>query len=217
MRRICLVKPLVTLGLLLAAESIANATESAAVAPKALSPSERAALFAKLSAPPKGYARFLGGIGLGAGVRFNNPYRLATQLGATGESLSTTAPYTMLTLAAAFGSADGLQHGAFASLSFAMTGIDQAVFTPGYIMVYRGPHRFLGYARGGPAIILSPQTNVGGELAVGGAFFLTGSLGLSLDLAGNIFYGASTWEKKYPMYPVLSATAGIIVDIEVLP
>lgn len=217
MRRFCLVKPLVTLGLLVSAEAIANATEAATTDPKGLSPTERAALFAKLSAPPKGYARFLAGIGVGAGVRFNNPYRLATQLGATGESLSTTAPYTMLTLAAAFGSPNGLQHGAFASISFALTGVDQAVLTPGYIMVYRGSNRLLGYARGGPAIILSPQTNVGGELAAGGAFFLTGSLGLSLDLAGNIFYGASTWEKKYPTYPVFSATAGLIVDIEVLP
>jgi len=217
MRRSCLVKPLVTLGLLVSAESIADATEAAAAGPKGLSPGEKAELFAKLSAPPKRYARILAGVGFGAGFRFNNPYRLATQLGPTAESLSTTAPYTMLTLAAAFGAPDGLQHGAFASISFALTGVDQAVFTPGYIMMYRGPHRFLGYVRGGPAIILSPQTNVGGELAVGGAFFLTGSLGLSLDLAGNIFYGASTWEKKYPTYPVFSATAGLIVDFEVLP
>jgi hypothetical protein len=217
MRRFCLVKPLVTLGLLVSAESTADATEPAAVGPKGLSPAERAELFAKLSAPPKGYARFLAGLGVGAGLRFNNPYRLATQLGPTAESLSSTAPYTMLTLAAAFGSPDGLQHGAFASLSIALTGVDQAVLTPGYIMVYRGPNRLLGYARGGPAIILSPRANVGGELAVGGAFFLTGSLGLSLDLAANVFYGASTWEKKYPTYPVFSATAGLIVDFEVLP
>jgi hypothetical protein len=58
---------------------------------------------------------------------------------------------------------------------------------------------------------------VGGEVGVGGVFFLTGAFGVSLDLAGNVFYGASTWEKKYPTYPVLSATAGLIVDFEVLP
>jgi hypothetical protein len=85
------------------------------------------------------------------------------------------------------------------------------------MMLYRGSSRLLGYARVGPAIVLSPQTNVGGEAALGGVFFLTGTLGVSLDLAGNIFYGASTWEKKYPTYPVLSATVGLVVDFEVLP
>jgi len=123
----------------------------------------------------------------------------------------------MFTAALAFGASDGLQHGGFTSLSLALNGVSQAVLTPGYIMLYRGPSRLLGYARIGPAFVLSPQPNVGGEAAVGGVFFLTGALGLSLDLAGNLFYGASTWEKKYPAYPVVSATAGIIVDFEVLP
>jgi len=220
MRQQCLAKALLTLltlGLLLSAESNAHALEPASTPPKALSPSERAALLEQLSAPPHGYARVLAGIGVGGGLRFNNPYRLATQFGTTGESLSATAPYIMLNAALAFGVPDGLQHGGFLSLSVALSGIDQAVLTPGYIMLYRGPSRLLGYARVGPAIVLSPQTNVGGEAAIGGVFFLTGTLGVSLDIAGNIFYGASTWEKKYPTYPVISATAGVVVDFEVLP
>jgi hypothetical protein len=217
MRHQCLAKTLLTLGLLLSTGATAHAVESASTPPKTLSPIERTALLERLSAPPHGYARVLAGIGVGSGLRFNNPYRLATQLGTTGESVSATAPYIMLNAALAFGAPDGLQHGGFLSLSAALTGIDQAVLTPGYMLLYRGPSRLLGYARVGPAFVLSPQTNVGGEAAIGAVFFLTGTLGVSLDVAGNIFYGASTWEKKYPTYPVLSATVGLVVDFEVLP
>jgi hypothetical protein len=217
MRHRCLPKALATLGLLLPLESSAQTPDSAQQDPKLAAAIARAARYDELSAPVRAEVRILAGLGVGAGFRFNNPYRLATQFGTTGESLSATAPYVSLTAALAFGRPDLLQHGVFLSLSSALTGIDQTVFTPGYIMVYRGPTRLLGYARVGPAIVLSPQTNVGGEVAVGGVFFLTGALGISLDLAGNLFYGASTWEKKYPAYPVISATAGLMVDFEVLP
>lgn len=198
-------------------ESTVHAAEPASVDPKKLSPRERAALLEQLAAPRGRTAHVLVGLGAGAGIRFNNPYRLATQFGATGESLSAPPPYTMLTTAFTFGAPDGFQQGAFASLSVGLLGVSQAVFTPGYMLLYRGSSRLLAYARGGPAIVLSPQTSVGGELALGGAFFFTGSLGVSVDLASNIFYGASTWEKKYPLYPVVSVTAGLILDLEVLP
>ncbi|MBK9263408.1 MAG: hypothetical protein IPM54_26840 [Polyangiaceae bacterium] len=198
-------------------ESNAHAADAASTDPKLLSAVEREARLRELDAPVRRYARVLAGIGFGGGLRFNNPYRLATQFGTTGESLSATAPYVTLSAAATFGAPDGLQHGGFTSISFALTGVDQAVLTPGYMLLYRGPSRLLGYARVGPAFVLSPQTNVGGEIAVGSVFFLTGGLGVSLDLAGNIFYGASTWEKKYPVYPIVSVTAGLVVDLEVLP
>lgn len=197
--------------------STAYALDAPATTNTAMTLEQRQALLDRLNAPPGWDARFLVGLGAGGGLRFNNPYRLATQTGSTGESLSTTAPYVMLTTALAFGPADGLQHGGFLSFSFAQTGVDQTLFTPGYMVLYRGPSRWMGYARLGPAIVLSPQANVGGELALGGAFFLTGSFGVSLDLAGDLFYGASTWQKKYPAYPVVSATLGFIVDFEVLP
>lgn len=217
MRHSCLANALATIGLLMSAASSAAAREYAPECFKAAPTPEKATPFELENGPARCSTHVLTGVGFGAGLRFNNPYRLATQFGPTGESLSATAPYMMLTAAVTYGAPDGLQHGAFASLSVALLGIGQAVFTPGYMMLYRGPSRLLGYARVGPAIVLSPQTNVGGEVALGGAFFLTGSLGISFDLAGNIFYGASTWEKKYPTYPVLSATAGLIVDFEVLP
>ncbi|MDI1444772.1 hypothetical protein [Polyangium sp. 6x1] len=179
--------------------------------------SRRALLYEALSAPPKGYVRALAGLSFGGGLRFNNPYRLATQLGATAESPSATAPYTTLMGALAFGPPDGLQHGGMLGLTFALSGVGQTVLTPGYVLMYRGPGRWLAYGRAGPEILLSPDPNVGLTAAGGGAFLLTGGLGLVLDVAGSLFYGASTWEKKYPAYPVLSASLGLIVDVEFLP
>lgn len=217
MRHHCLSLTIAAFVLLASAASTAHALDAPPATKSAMTLQDRQALLDRLNASPGWDARVLLSLGAGSGVRFNNPYRLATQVGSTGESLSTTAPYMMLTTALAFGPADGLQHGGFLSFSFALTGVDQTLFTPGYMALYRGPSRWMGYARVGPAIVLSPQTNVGGEVAVGGAFFLTGSLGLSLDLAGDLFYGASTWQKKYPAYPVASATLGFIVDFEALP
>ncbi|HRI67338.1 MAG TPA: hypothetical protein PK156_24010 [Polyangium sp.] len=217
MRHPCLATALAAIGLLSTFESTAHALDSNTAGLNGLSPAQREELLRRLSAPPGVNAHFLTSIGFGGGLRLNNPYRLGTQLGSTGESLSTTAPFTMLMAGVTFGAPEGLQHGGFLSLSAALSGIDQAVLTPGYMMLYRGSSRMLGYARLGPAFVLSPKTNVGGELAAGGAYFLTGSFGVTADLSGSLFYGASTWTKKYPAYPVLSMTAGIIVDFEVLP
>lgn len=212
----------VTLALVTLQATSAHAQETSSESEERASSKEEAqelrrVRFDKLSMPPSGYARVLLGLGLGAGLRFNNPYRLATQLGSTAESMSTTAPYTMLSAAMTFGKPDGLQHGGFVGASFAITGVSQSVLTPAYMLLYRGPRRTLGYARAGAAIVLSPDVNVGPEIAAGGAFFVTGGLGVSLDVAGNLFYGASTWQKTYPVYPVLSATLGVIVDLEMLP
>ena len=57
------------------------------------------------------YARILFGVAGGRGLRFNNPFRLRTQLGSTEQSLSLTAPYIDTHLAALFGNPFGLQHG----------------------------------------------------------------------------------------------------------
>jgi hypothetical protein len=207
---------LVTIGLVTVSAFDARADEPRAMG-DAPAPPDRRALYKSLDAPPSGYARILAGLGFGGGFRFNNPYRLATQLGQTAASVSATAPFTTLSAALAFGRPDGLGHGGYLGLSFALSGVSQAVLAPGYILVYRGPGRLLGYGRAAPAFVLSPDTNVGAEVACGAAFFLTGGLGLALDVAGNLFYGASTWEKKYPVYPVLSASLGVLVDVELLP
>jgi hypothetical protein len=204
-------------GCVLAWSRAAAADEGAPAARQEDAAEARHALYEALSAPPKGYVRALAGLSFGGGLRFNNPYRLATQLGASAEAPSATAPYVTIMGALAFGPADGLQHGGSLGLSFALSGVGQTVLTPGYTLMYRGPGRLLGYGRAGPSILLSPDLNVGLEIAGGAAYFVTGGLGLVLDVAGNLFYGASTWEKKYPTYPVLSASLGVVVDVEFLP
>jgi hypothetical protein len=169
------------------------------------------------AAPSRSYVRLLGGVSFGGGMRFNNPYRLATVLGRTAESVSATAPYAQISAGATFGPPDGLQHGGTLGLSFALAGVSQAVLAPGYLMLYRGPRSLLFYGRGGPAIVLSPNPNVGLEAGAGAAWFATGGVGLSLDVAGDLFYGAGTRDVKYAVYPVLSASLGLLVDLEVLP
>ena len=174
-------------------------------------------LYRRLSAERGGYARILLNGSVGRGLRLNNPYRLSTQLGDDAESLSLTATYFDFGLAAAFGDPDGLQHGAAAHLSVALEGVAQQALSGSYLLVYRGDSPWLGYGRVGPVLLTTPDPNLGGELAFGGAYFFTGALGVCAELVGDLFYGAGTWEVRYSVIPVISAQAGLIVDFEVLP
>lgn len=166
---------------------------------------------------PTTYAHLFATASLGESLRFNNPFRLAHQLGASGESLSRTPLYANLGLGAAFGEPDGFQHGASLQWNRALSGLPQHVLTPSYLMVLGGWRPWLVFSRAGLPIILNPDPNLGGELAVGGAYMITAGLGLQTELVGNVFYGAATWEKKITTVPMLSLQAGLIVDLEVLP
>src|SRR5262245_33342443 len=88
-----------------------------------------AAKLRRLSGPPGRYYRVLGSLAFGDGLRFNNPYRLRTQLGDDGESLSVTAPYVDFGIAGMLGRPDGIQNGAAIHLSWAVGGVPQQVFT----------------------------------------------------------------------------------------
>src|SRR5438105_5034896 len=57
------------------------------------------------------FVRIVAATSLGDGLRFNNPYRLATPLGDRAESVSRTAPYVDLGFAGFFGDPFGAQHG----------------------------------------------------------------------------------------------------------
>lgn len=163
------------------------------------------------------YMHLLGAIALGRGLRFNNPYRLATPLGDSAESLSLTATYLDLSGSAAFGDPDGLQHGGSVHLSVALAGVPQEVITPSYLALLRLPPRFLAHARLGLPIVLEPDPNVGYELAVGGGYLVTGGLGVTGELVGDLFYGAATQDKALSAIPVLSLQIGAFVDFELLP
>ena len=174
-------------------------------------------IYKRISEPRGGYAKILSSAAFGRGFRVNNPYRLATQLGDTAESVSLTAPFWDLGFGVTVGDPYGLQHGGVAHLSVALAGVGQQAVSASYLLLWRSQTPFMAYGRIGPSFLLSPDPNVGGELAAGGAYFITGGLGVNLELIGNLFYGAGTYEAQYTVIPVLSFQAGIIMDYEVLP
>ncbi len=178
---------------------------------------EDLALYKKLNAEPGSYARLIATTGFGRGFRFNNPYRLATQLGDTAESVSLTATYWDVGLAAAFGPPDGLQHGAAVHVSVSLHGVPQQALSGSYLLLYRADQPWMAYGRAGLSLLTQPDPNVGGELAGGFAYFFTGALGAHAELVGNLFYGAGTYEVAFSVIPVLSLQAGIVFDFEVLP
>lgn len=173
---------------------------------------------AALKKPPGPTFHFLGTLFFGDGFRFNNPYRLRTQLGESARTVSVTAPYVDFGAALAIGSALGLQHGVALNLTASLAGVGQAALVPAYIAAYRGDStRWLGFARLGPAILLSPDANVGGELGVGGAAFLTAKVAITAEVVGNLFYGAATRETGFPVYPIVSLQLGLLFGHEVFP
>ncbi|HTN90734.1 MAG TPA: hypothetical protein VL242_43975 [Sorangium sp.] len=170
-----------------------------------------------LSRPPGTAARVVSTVAMGKGIRFNNPYRLQTQLGDTAESLSLTAGYLDFGAAFALGPADGVQHGAALRFSIAAGGVPQESLTPSYFVAYRGFKRALAYGRLGAAILIEPDVNVGGELAAGIGYFLLAGVALSGEIVGDLFYGAATYDAAYTVYPVVSAQLGLLIDHELLP
>lgn len=158
-----------------------------------------------------------GSLALGKGLRFNNPYRLATPLGDDAESLSTTAAYLDIAVGAALGPADGLQHGGEVALSIATDGVAQEVVSLSYVALLPLGERLHARGRGGVPIVIEPDANVGLELGAGGAFLLTGGFGLTAELVGSLFYGAGTLDKSVTTIPVLSLEIGVFFDYEVLP
>lgn len=153
---------------------------------------------------------------VGDGLRFNNPYRLATPLGSSAESVARTAAYVDVGLAATLGNPTGLQHGLALRLSLALEGVQQGVFVPSYIGWYR-KRAFAAYGRVGLPIVTGPRPTWGFEGALGGAYFVRAGIGVALELVADVFYGAGTRERNIVSYPTLSAQVGFIVAYEVLP
>ena len=193
-----------------APKSEAEADESA-LDPKELE------LYQRLSKPRGFYSRIFTSASFGRGFRFNNPFRLRTELGSNASSVSLTAPFFDLGLGVGFGNPNGLQHGPNFHASFALAGVSQQAVAISYMLLHRGGSPLMVYGRGGVSILTAPDANVGGELAAGLAGFFTGALGATAELVGDLYYGAGTFDKKLTAIPVLSFQAGLIVDLEVLP
>jgi hypothetical protein len=163
-----------------------------------------------------GYAQLFVTSFLGDGVRFNNPYRLATPLGSDAESLSRTAPYIDVGIAATFGHPLGLQHGAALRTSVAVHGVGQVVMAPSYL-AWRRWRSLALYGRAGVPIVVTPDVTWGLEAGLGATWFFLGGFGIAAELVGDVFYGAGTVERSAATYPVLSGQLGFVVAYEVLP
>ena len=153
---------------------------------------------------------------LGEGLRFNNPYRLASPLGDDAESLSTTAPYVDIGIAATFGHPLGIQHGAALRTSVAAKGVGQVVMTPSYL-AWRRWRSLAVYGRVGTPMVLTPDVTWGLETGVGATYFVLGGIGIAAEVVGDAFYGTGTREKATTTYPVLSGQLGFVIAYEVLP
>ena len=163
-----------------------------------------------------GYSQFFFTSYVGDGLRFNNPFRLATPLGRDAERLSRTAPYLDLGMAATFGNPLGLQHGASLRTSVALHGVGQVVLAPSYL-AWRRWRSIAMHGRAGIPIVLSPDLTWGFEAAGGATWFFLGGIGLSAELVGDVFYGAGTGDIRTAAYPIVSGQIGFVVAYEVLP
>lgn len=164
-----------------------------------------------------GYQHWLGGLSLGKGLRWNNPYRLRRQLGDSAESLSLGATYLDLHVGRTFSDPGGFEHGVMLSLSVATDGVRQEVATPSYLLVKRLSPRVLCFGRAGFPIVLEPDASLGLEAGLGLAYSFTANLGLSLELDQSLFYGAATVEKAVTLIPVTSLALGVFFEWERLP
>jgi hypothetical protein len=165
----------------------------------------------------RGYQHWLGGVYLGRGLRFNNPYRLRRVLGDDAESLSLTATYLDVHVGRTFSDPDGFEHGLALHLSVATDGVRQEVATPSYLIVKRFTPRVLGYGRAGFPIVLEPDASVGLEAGLGSAYFLTANFGIGAELDFSMFYGAATIDRALTIIPVTSLALGVFFDWEHLP
>jgi hypothetical protein len=163
-----------------------------------------------------GYAQLFLTSFFGDGLRFNNPYRLATPLGSDAESLSRTAPYIDVGIAATFGHPLGLQHGAALRTSVAVHGVGQVVMAPSYL-AWRRWRSVALYGRAGVPVVVTPEVTWGLEAALGATWFFLGGFGFAAEAVGDVFYGAGTADRSATTYPVLSGQLGFVVAYEVLP
>jgi hypothetical protein len=167
-------------------------------------------------ATKSGYAQIFATAFVGNGLRFNNPYRLSTPLGADAESVSRTAGYVDLGLAMTLGNPLGIQHGLALRTTAAIEGVGQIVTTPAYL-AWRRWSAIAVYGRAGIPLVSTPEVTWGFEGAAGAAWFFLGGFGVAAELVGDVIYGAGTRDVRTVTYPILSGQLGFVAAYEVLP
>ena len=160
--------------------------------------------------------QFFSTLMVGRGLRLNNPFRLATPLGDTPESLSLTASFVDVSLGAALGRDPRIAHGFVTHLSIAAHGVSQQTLTPSYVQLWRLTPRWMLLGRFGIPIVLRPDLNAGFEGGLGATWFLTAGTGITTELVGSMFYGAATRERDPTGIPVVSLQVGLLLDYEVI-
>ena len=93
----------------------------------------------------------------------------------------------------------------------------QPFITPSYVLAYRADLPVLLHTRLATPLLLSPDFNVGGEIAQGVSYFFNSGVGLTSEIALDLFYGAATLEEQYSVIPILNFQFGVIADYEFLP
>lgn len=166
--------------------------------------------------PPRTAFHLFGGLAVGKGIRFNDPYRLQTELGDSAESLSLTASYLDAYAAATLNTRGKVSQGIALHASFALDGVPQEVLTPSYVFFYRPVPRWGLVGRAGIPIVIEPDASAGFELSGGGIFYLTAALGITADLVGDLFFGAATPDTPRTTIPIASLQLGVVYDYEVL-
>ena len=151
----------------------------------------------------------------GDGLRFNDPYRLATVL-TNAESVSRTASYVDLVAAITLGDPRKFQAGFSLHTTLALEGVQQTVLAPSFVL-HRRFRDVAAYARAGSPFVCSPEFTWGLEGALGGVWYVRGGIGLVAEIVGDIFYGAGTREVSAAAYPVLSGELGVTIAYEVVP
>jgi hypothetical protein len=155
-------------------------------------------------------------LGIGRGLRFNNPYRLAKPLGDTAESVSLAATYLDLGAAVLFGPR-AFRQGASLGGAVALQGIGQFVLTPSYLAEFGLADGIGLRGRVGVPVVVAPDTTLGLEAALGPRFDMAYGLGALLELVGSVYFGAATDQTSVTTIPMLSLQVGIFFDHQLSP
>ncbi len=150
-----------------------------------------------------------GAASIGRGLRFNNPYRLATPLGESAESVSLSASYLELAAAAVRELSGGFRHGVSLSCAFALQGIEQLGVTPSYLLELEYYPHAAARARVGVPFVFAPDASAGLEAAIGQRFEIAWGMGVLAELVGSVFFGAATEEAAITTVPMLSLQLGV--------
>jgi hypothetical protein len=192
---------------------LAKARDACAAPVADPSPRVRSSLAAELEPEP---GQLSGTLGLGRGLRFNNPYRLATPLGDTAQSVSLSATYLDFGVQLLAPALPGVDQGASLDALFALDGIAQLGLTPSYVIQFALTERFFLHGRVAIPFVITPDTTVGLEAAAGPRFDLAWGLGLTAELVGSVFFGAATEQRSVTTIPMLSFQIGVCFTRPVL-